>query len=308
MGIVHHLQHTMDVLLVDDDAGQAEHRPRRIVGMDGHIDAVFVAGGHDGLEEILEVIEQRLVVHALIDLEQRLDVLHALRLPAGQNEAVGRAADGVEHILGVQAVDVGLIVGQHGGAVIAGLGQIGARPVEHGHEVVAHHVDALFAQRGQGFDIIFDVHIAGGQAGLDVVVHVDALNAADLQAGRLDLLVEGVNGFARPGLAGLGGVEGGDDALHAGDLTNLLQSDAVMAGAVPAERHFHKKVASCVIRVKYDRANFAYLSIYQPAPKRNRKTQFSSKKNGAGRLLLEYCAEMCFNTEESSRKGGRGNV
>ena len=237
--VVHHLQHAVQVLAAGDDARQAEHAPGRVVRMNGHIDVVLVAHGHDGLEEVLEVGEQRFVVHALVDLKQRLDLLHALGLPAGQDVAVGVRADRGEHVLGIERVHLRLVVGQHGGAVPAGLGQIGARPVKDRHEVVAHHVDVLFAQRGQGLDVVVDVHVAAGQARLDVVVYVDALDAADVQAARRHLVLERPDRLARPGLAGLGGVQGGDHARHPGNLANLLQRHAVIAGAVPAQCHFH---------------------------------------------------------------------
>ena len=101
MRVVHHLHHAKDVRLVDDDTGQTEYTPGGIVGMNGHVDIVFVADRHDALQEVLQVRKQLLIVHILVHLEQFLDVSHTLRLPAGQDRTVGITADGGEHILGI---------------------------------------------------------------------------------------------------------------------------------------------------------------------------------------------------------------
>ena len=110
--IVDHLHHAEDVLLAGDDAGQTENRPCGIIGMDRHLDVVLVADGHDLLEEVLQVIEEVVGCHVFILLEELLDVLHSLGLPAGHYCAVHVACDGLEHLLGNELVDCLLCVSQ----------------------------------------------------------------------------------------------------------------------------------------------------------------------------------------------------
>ncbi len=64
----HGIKHPLDVLGSADDARQTEHRVGRVVGVDTHIDVVFVADGHNGLQPVFHVLLQLLLVNALIEL------------------------------------------------------------------------------------------------------------------------------------------------------------------------------------------------------------------------------------------------
>ena len=153
--------------------------------MDGHLHLVLFADGQNGVQEILQVGPQGFLVHGLVHLEQLLDVGQALGLPPGEQVPLGAGLHGGEQLFRVHLVNLPLVVGQHRGAVLAGLGQLGAGPVEHGHKVVANQVDAALAQGADGLDVVFDVLVPAGQPGLDGVVDIDAFNAQHLQAGVL---------------------------------------------------------------------------------------------------------------------------
>ena len=68
----------------NQQTGQAEDVPRGIVLMDGHLDVALAAGGHDRLQEVLQVIPQLLLGDGGVGLEQLVQLGHALRLPAGE--------------------------------------------------------------------------------------------------------------------------------------------------------------------------------------------------------------------------------
>ena len=54
-GAIDHLQNRLEVGVVFDDARQAENGKRRIVRVNGHLDARLLGGGDDGFEEIFEI-------------------------------------------------------------------------------------------------------------------------------------------------------------------------------------------------------------------------------------------------------------
>ena len=242
--IVDHLHHAKDVFLAGDDTGKTEYGPCGIIGMDGHLDVILVAYGHDLLEEVFEIVEKIVSSHVLVLLEEFLDVRHSLGLPAGHDGTVGVASDGLEHLLGDQLVDSLLCVGQGSGSVRKDSCELSPCPVEDGHEVVAYHVDVLFAEVLQSFDIVSDQLVAGRLAELDIFVNVDALDAGDAKACRLNFFLQSVDPLLAPDFAGLCVIKRRDDAGHAGDLPDLLQCDSVEFGTVPSECHFHSEYLS----------------------------------------------------------------
>ena len=171
-------------------------------------------------------------------------MLHSLGLPAGHHCAVHVACDGLEHLLGDQLVDGFLCVSQSSGAVRKDSCQLSSCPVKDGHEVVAYHVDILFAEVLQSLDIVSDQLVAGRLAELDIFVNVDALDAGDVKACRLNFFLQSVDSFLAPDFAGLCIIKCRDDAGHAGDLPDLLQCDSVEFGTVPSECHFHSEYLS----------------------------------------------------------------
>ena len=54
--IIHHGQEAVDALGVHQQAGQAEDIPWGIVHMDGHLDVALAAGGHEGFQEVLQIL------------------------------------------------------------------------------------------------------------------------------------------------------------------------------------------------------------------------------------------------------------
>ncbi len=56
--------------------------------MDGHLNIALAAGGHDGLQGILEVIPQHFLGDRLILLEQLIQLGHPLRVPAEEGHVI----------------------------------------------------------------------------------------------------------------------------------------------------------------------------------------------------------------------------
>lgn len=145
--------------------------------MDGHLDVALVAGGHDGLQEVFEVVPQLLLGDGAILLKQLVQLGHPLRLPAREGHIVllGETHDVIRHLLGV-LFDLGRLVVQCGGAVSHRVEQVGAGPVKHGHKVVANY---FYPKAGQIFDglfVIFNERIPGWQANLDVIMDINGLH------------------------------------------------------------------------------------------------------------------------------------
>ena len=207
--------------------------------MDGHLDVALVAHRHQLLQEVLQVLPKLLLGHGAVHLEQLVQAGHTLRLPAGEGHAVQVLQDIVRHGTGV-ILDQVLLIEQGGGAVGQGVEQVGAGPVEDGHEVVADHLHAELLQVPHGLDVVLNVLVPGGQAHLDVIVDVDGFHHVHVEAVGLQLLLDLGDLLFLPDLAGLLVVQGPDDAGHAGDLLDVRQLDAVVALAVPAKAHLHR--------------------------------------------------------------------
>ena len=56
--------------------------------MDGHLDVALAAGGHQGFEEVLQVLPELFLGDRGVGLEQLVQLCHALRLPAGEGHVV----------------------------------------------------------------------------------------------------------------------------------------------------------------------------------------------------------------------------
>ena len=119
------------------------------------------------------------------------------------------------------------------------LGQIGARPVEDGHEVVAQHRNAQLAHGADALAVLVEQAIARGTPELDVLVHRDALDDGELHSVAIDHLAEAFELGLRPRVADRHVVQRGDDAGDAGDLSDVRQRDRVV-GPEPAEGHVHR--------------------------------------------------------------------
>ena len=178
--VIYHLHHTQDVLLVDDDTGQPEDTPGGIVGVDRHVNVVFVTGGHDTLQKIFQVGKKLFVIHIFVHFEQFFDMSHTLRLPAGHYSAVHIAGNGVEHFGRINSVYSSLIVSKDCRTVGTHSGKFGSCPVKDRHEIVAYHMDACLTEPFQGSDIILYILFTVGRTDLDGIVNVDTLDTGQL--------------------------------------------------------------------------------------------------------------------------------
>ena len=146
--------------------------------------------------------------------------------------------DIIRHLLGV-LLDLGRLVVQGGGAVPYRVEQVGPRPVEHWHKVVADDLHPEGGQVSDGLLVVLDILVPGGQADLDVVVDVDALHHVHVEAVLVQLRFYFRNLLGLPDLPRHLVVERPDDALYPGDLLDVGQLDLIVAFAVPAPGHFH---------------------------------------------------------------------
>ena len=146
--------------------------------------------------------------------------------------------------LGIVEVEVGRAVG-----VL--VQQVGACPVEHGHEVIADAVDALGSKVAQTLFINLNLMVAVRTAILNGLHYGQTLHHAPAHAITFDVFAEVVNLLSCPHLAKRHVVQGGHNALHA-DLFQLGKRDLVFL-AKPSPSSFHSFLCYfyCVL-VKYD--------------------------------------------------------
>ena len=241
VGMVDHLQEALDVLAVDQQAGQAEDIPGGIVHVDGHLDVALLTGGHNGLQEVLQVGPQLLVVHIGVVLEQLVQLGHTLGLPAGEGHVVllGEVQDVLGHGV-VVVLDHALLIEQGGGAVADLVEQVGTGPVEDGHEVVADDLDAELGQVADALLVVLDQSVAGGLADLDVIMDVDGLDDVAVEAVSVQLVHDLLDFFLGPNFTGHLVMQSPNDAGNAGDLLDVGQLDGIIAFAVPTETHVHR--------------------------------------------------------------------
>ena len=239
VGVVHHLHHALKVGQAGDDPGQAEYAPSRVIRVDSHADIVSVTNRHNSFQEIFQVGEKLFLVHILIKGKELLDFRHTLRLPARHHISVGIPRDGIKHFFRIQSVDGLLAVGQNGGTVRPDAGQLRAGPVENGHEIIAHHMDILFAQVFQGADIVFDVTVPFRKSDFNGIVDVHTFDTRNMKPAGLHFLLQCMYSLLLPKVSGSRIVKSGDHARHTRDLADLLQRDRIEAAAVPAQCHFH---------------------------------------------------------------------
>ena len=211
--------------------------------MNRHFYVVLVADGHYRLEEIFEVPEKGILRNPLIHLEEVLYPRHALRLPAGHDRPVHVARDAVEHLLGVNRVHGFLAVRHDGRAVRTNAGKLRPRPVEHGHEIVADHVDIVLPEVLERLYVSVDILVAPLARRLYRVAHVDALDSVKREPGFLDLVLERLYLSRAPDLAGHFAVQRRYHALDVSRLADLPQCYGIVFRTEPSHRHFHIKIS-----------------------------------------------------------------
>ena len=80
MLVWHSIEHPLDILGTTDDSWQTEYRIRRIVWVNTHVDIVLITDWHDGLQPVLHVLLQLLLVDAIIELQEVAELLYRSRV------------------------------------------------------------------------------------------------------------------------------------------------------------------------------------------------------------------------------------
>ena len=199
-----------------DDAREPEDGERGIVGVDCEADAGGGGSGGDGGEEEPEMFAERGGVDGGVAGEHRAEAIEGEAEAHAGEEVEGLldervAARGVEGfpVIFCGGADGGRVVGRGAGAgegeqieggefcriVEQGLGavgqdvaEIGAHPVEHGHEVINDDVDAGGAETFEGDAVVFEVALEVAGAGFDRFGNGDTLDHAPREAGGGDLV------------------------------------------------------------------------------------------------------------------------
>ena len=125
-----------------------------------------------------------------------------------------------------------------GGAVRVPETEVGAEPVEHGHEVVAYALYARLAAVDYVLPVCVDIFIARRLAEFYVLVHGDGFDHFHPEARVVRQFFEAQELFHGPDRADGLVVYGGDNARHSLYLLYVVEGYAVVF-AVPAKGHLH---------------------------------------------------------------------
>ena len=115
--------------------------------------------------------------------------------------------------------------------------EIGACPVEHRHEIVAHRMYALRREVAQALLVNLNLLVAVGTSVFDGLRHGQALHDAPSQPGSLDIFTQVANGLACPDFAERHIVQRGDNALDA-YLSQHRERDLILL-TKPTPSFFH---------------------------------------------------------------------
>ena len=118
------------------------------------------------------------------------------------------------------------------------VGQVGACPVEDGHEVIGHDVHAALAEVQEALLVVVDVALEVARLRLNVLVNRHALHGCPTHSGILYHLLALENLLFCPDFAVRDVMQRGDDASGT-RLPDVLQAYRVV-GAIPTETLFAK--------------------------------------------------------------------
>ena len=151
--------------------------------MDCHFHAARLGHRDDFFQKSLQVRPQALLSQLPVGGDKFPHLLLSIAgVPARQVDVVPQ---------GIQALHLIPVHHQAGGAVGPLLVQLGPGPVKNRHKVVADHLYARLAQPPHRLPVVVDIRVPSGQAQLDVLMDIDALNDLHLQASGIDFLFEG---------------------------------------------------------------------------------------------------------------------
>ena len=202
----HTLYQLSEVVGCREYARQSEERERRVIGMYYEACACLVCHGCYLREEINQVVAQPCGVYVAVTMERRPELVERETLLRSRQTGYDVAREllflVVRHLLVAQSCRVFLLVSifvfgcrsfqnveveshhrrpleaQGPRAVGHPEGQVGAGPVEHGHEVVCHAPYAALRQIAQCRLVVVYITVVVARLCLDVLVHRHALNDA----------------------------------------------------------------------------------------------------------------------------------
>ena len=157
------------------------------------------------------------------------------------------------------------------------MGQIRAQPVKDRHEIVHDNLYPVFCKIADGDIIILDVLVAAGQAHLNILMDIYALDHLALQARFMHLVNVSFDLLFCPHFACRLVIQEPHQAGHARNLPDLAQLHGITVLPKPAECHFH-----CVfLLILYNQSlppkaiSFIDIRLISPRPESSRRFRLS---------------------------------
>ena len=88
MWIWNFIQHAHNIFLIDNNTWKSEYRPGWIIGMNCHINIVFVTNRHNCFKEVFKILEKLFVINSFVHLEKLFYAGHAFRFPSWKNKSI----------------------------------------------------------------------------------------------------------------------------------------------------------------------------------------------------------------------------
>mmetsp|Transcript_24131 Transcript_24131/g.61694 ORF Transcript_24131/g.61694 Transcript_24131/m.61694 type:complete len:250 (+) Transcript_24131:811-1560(+) len=236
--------------------------------MDGHVHACHLGDGDNSLEEVSEIGAQAVGVDALVGVEcflegfERVSVCHLAWKPRDHRplKSLSRRRAHLLIARGCPSLCIVVVLGACTGSlkdvelecckvvsieskrprtVLPFVLEVGARPIDNRHEVVAEDVEAASAEIAHRLLVSLDVLVAVASTLFDSFMHGHALDDAPAQALRFDLGNSCLDLAHRPDLTDWDVVQRRDDA-GCTSLLDVLQSHwIVWSVPAPGLLHWH---------------------------------------------------------------------
>ena len=189
MRVIDSIEEPFDILIASHDAWETEKLHRWVIRMDAHVHAPLIACRHDGSKEVAHVLTECIAVDILIECEKRAELAYWVEVflrDVAIDKALSLDDDVLDHtvvvLLGhvlrhlislcilfigiillctfaledvtLEIAELHLIEIERSATVSPRVVEIGTRPVEHRHEVIADGLHASLAEVSET-DLVF---------------------------------------------------------------------------------------------------------------------------------------------------------
>ena len=233
------MKKSSDGCFIAEQSWDSEDIPRRIILMNGHLDAGFMAGWHDCFQKILQIFPQFFFGHRAIRFKKFIQFCHSLRFPSGKCLSVKIFQNIGSHFLIVILYFAFFII-QCSGSVFQRMKKVRSCPVEDRHKIIGHYFYTELCKIFKCCLIIFNILIPCRKTDFDIVMDIYALYNIHVETGAFDPSSYFLYFLDSPDFPRLLVMKRPDKPADSGNLSDHFRSDVIISIAIPAKRHLHR--------------------------------------------------------------------